>query len=93
MRTLSRWIYKLFGVYTIIHICDLQYNILKRNVKLKFLPKYNDLIYFDYNGDYFLVVKVVHYIKDRHEIWVVTQRFTNNINNFNKKNNKNLTNY
>lgn len=75
MNFLARLIYKLFGVYTIIHIMNTNNEILRSNVKIKFIPQSNDLIYFEDDGDYFLVMKVIHLIKNRHEIWVVTQKF------------------
>lgn len=76
MNFFARLIYKLFGVYTRIHIMDTNHKILKSNVKIKFIPKSNDLICFENDGDYFLVVKVIHLINDRHDIWIVTQQFS-----------------
>lgn len=78
MRWFSRLLYKLLGVYTTINIVNTKHEIIKSNVKIKFIPQPNDLVYFKENGEYYIVVKVLHFIKDRHEIWVVTNKFTNN---------------
>lgn len=75
MKFFIRFIYKLLGVYTRMHIMNVQHEHLKTNVKLKHIPKINDLIYFEDGGDYFIVIKVIHYIEYRHEIWVVVEQF------------------
>jgi len=85
MKFIIRWVYKLFGVYTRIYIMDGQYNIIKPNIKLTFIPHSNDLIYFDSVNNYFMVIKVIHKISDRHEIWIVVEQFTDDNKKFVKK--------
>ena len=87
MKFIVRWIYKLFGVYTRIYIMDGQYNIIKSNIRLGFIPHSDNLICFDSIDDYFMVIKVIHKISDRHEIWVVVEQFTDGNKKFVKKNN------
>lgn len=81
MKLLSRLIYKLFGTYTRIHIMDSKHQPLKSNLKIKIIPQIGDLIYFDKNNGYFSVIKVVHVINNRHEIWVMVQPIKNNFQN------------
>ena len=79
MAWLKRCVYKLLGIYTQIHIMDERYDRLKNDVKIKHVPNVGDLIYFEEGGAYFMVVKVLHLINDRQQIWVVVQQFTEKV--------------
>jgi hypothetical protein len=59
---------------TIINISDINYNIIKGNVKLKHLPNVNDIIYFDTSGVTYNVIKILHHIDKRNTfIWVIVE--------------------
>jgi len=86
MMWLIKLIYKLLGVYTRIHIINTKNEVLRHDVKIKFIPRVGDLIYFEEGGPYFSVMKVVHHIQIRHEIWIVSQEISYNEQYLNKKN-------
>ncbi len=75
----KRFIYRLFGVYHFIHIMDTKHNIIKRDVKVNHLPRTGDLLYFDDNDVYHIVINLIFKISDRSGVWVVTKKFTGDI--------------
>jgi len=48
-------------------------NIIKQNVKLKICPNKTDVVYFEQNGPYYLVVAINHHYNKLHTIWVTVE--------------------
>jgi len=71
-----RLLYKLLGIYLRIHIMDSNSQLIKANIKIKIIPMVGDSIYFEADGEYFLVTKIIHNINFKHEIWIVVQAIT-----------------
>ena len=57
----------------IINIADIDLNIIKGDVKLKHLPRVDEIIYFDpKESKNYLVTRVLHHIdKKRNIIWII----------------------
>lgn len=67
---------KIFNILRkskIIHIVDKDFNYIKHNVKIKYLPRVGDKIYFDEEVVY-NIIDVIHYVNHHQTIWIVVQK-------------------
>jgi hypothetical protein len=58
-----------------ITILNNQWVVIKENVKLKTIPNTGELLLIDDSLKYHKVSKVIHDIKNRHEIFLVIEEF------------------
>lgn len=65
----------IFGRWYVVTILDRNRKPMFENIKVKFVPRHNELIYFEEGGDYYRVLNVFHYINKRHGIYVVVDKF------------------
>lgn len=72
------YLYTMFFKKNNIIISDTKFNIIKKNVKLKFLPKEGEFIYFDDQKEYFVVHKIIHNFAKENNIWVTIIPIENN---------------
>lgn len=56
-------------------LLDSKWIPVKRNLKLAIIPKINEYIY--YEDKYYLVISVVHQIKDKQEIFIIVEEKDN----------------
>lgn len=54
-------------------IVDEELNVLKDKVKMRDIPRYDELIYFEEGGNYHRVLNVIHYANDKHVIYIVVK--------------------
>ena len=52
------------------------HQIIVKRFKTKSLPKQDDLMFFQEEGPYFLVDRVLHNVGLRHSIWIILKPFT-----------------
>jgi len=63
---------------TRIIISDEKFGIIKDNVKLKYIPKEGEFLFFGKESQYWVVFKVIHNISKKNTIWVVVIPQSNN---------------
>lgn len=63
---------------TNIIISDTNFNIIKKNLNLKFIPKEGDFLYFGTEKNYYLVHKIIHNIDKENKIWITITPVENN---------------
>lgn len=83
---INTWLFKNKYIYLIMFrrkyttsFLDSKWNPIKRNIKLSFIPRIHEYIY--YGDKYYLVLNVVHQIKDKHEIFIILEEKDNTITN------------
>jgi hypothetical protein len=54
-----------------IILSDEKFNIIKNDVKLDFIPRENELLFFDDQKIYWLVLKVIYNISKDNTIWII----------------------
>lgn len=75
------FLYKILGLYRRFHLIDEKYKVIKHDVKIKTVPNVNDIIYFDPNkNEFYLVLKIMHYISKKQDIWIVVKKIDESIN-------------
>lgn len=56
---------------TRVVISNEKFGIIKDNVKLDYIPKEGEFIFFDKESQYWVVFKVIHNISKKNTIWIV----------------------
>jgi len=54
-------------------IVDESFAVIRDDVKMRDIPRYDELIYLQENGPYFRVLNVIHYTNDKHVIYIVVK--------------------
>lgn len=57
--------------YTVT-ILDSKWQVLKRNINLKVVPRLYEMLYFD--GVYFDVINVIHMLNEKQDIFIVIEK-------------------
>jgi hypothetical protein len=61
-----------------VSILDENWNIIHNTLFLKIIPRVDEIIYLDTLNKYFRVMNVVHYINDKHGIFIILKDFYKN---------------
>jgi hypothetical protein len=61
-----------------VSILDSKWNSLKRGLKLNVIPRCNELIYMD--EQYFTVLKVIHTLNSKQEIFIIIEEMGGKLN-------------
>jgi hypothetical protein len=52
-------------------ISDEKFNVIRKNIKLNSIPREGELIFFDNQKEYWLVLKIIYNISSKNIIWVI----------------------
>ena len=70
---------------TSVTLLDEKWNVLKSNVKFKFIPRIYELIYLSSENGYYRVVNVVYNIDNNVDTYVVIEKYTDDFKLIEKK--------
>ena len=60
-----------------VTILDENWSQMRDSLKLFVIPRIDEMIYMDTHKKYFKVINVVHYLNDKHGIFVIVKPFEN----------------
>lgn len=66
---INHYIYYMFQTKYTISILNSKWEPIKRNLKLKVIPRENELIFLD--EKYFNVIKVIHMLNEKQDIFII----------------------
>jgi hypothetical protein len=72
MSFFSKFFKKKFSVT----LMDESWNQLKINVKLKNIPRKDELIYLENLETYYKVTSVIHYLNNKHGIFIIVTKYS-----------------
>jgi hypothetical protein len=76
---LYNWLFKHKPIVTFIVVSENgEQQIIKHRFKSIRIPNEDEILYFNEDGPYYLTNRVVHFISDRHYIWVMLKPFAFN---------------
>ena len=58
-----------------ITIIDEKWNVIKRDFKIKVIPRIHELFFLEEKGEYYRVVNVIHNIRKKQEVCVVIENY------------------
>ena len=64
-------------------LLDINWNPLKRNVKLRIIPRTNEYIFLD--SQYYKVINVIHSLNKKQDIFIIIDFLENNENKLDEK--------
>ena len=67
---------KIFKKRHSITIMNDKWEVLKNNHKLSNLPRNGEFIYLEEYNSYFKVVNVIHYLNNKHGIFIIVREFS-----------------
>ena len=77
-----KWFYKLFicKKYS-VSILNKQWQPIKEIIKLKYIPRFGELIFLEDIGKYYEVLNVVYYLNDKQGIFLIVDELEDKIPN------------
>jgi len=73
---MKRILNRIFGRWYIVSILDKDRQPMFENVKVKFVPRHGELMYFEEGGQYYRVLNVFHYINKTHGIFIIVDKIS-----------------
>jgi hypothetical protein len=66
----------MFGLnYYSVSLLDSNFTIIIPNMKVKHVPRLNELIYLEEEEQYYIVESVIHNINKKHGIFLIVEKF------------------
>ena len=59
-----------------ITLINTKWEIIKPNIKVKYIPRWKELIYLEEADQYYQVVNVIYYLNNNEGVWVVVDKHT-----------------
>ncbi len=76
----------MFNTKYTVSILDSKWQVMKRNLKLKVIPRKEEFIYL--NNQYYEVLNIVHMLNTKQDIFVIVNEFSPQPNNIYKSDNQ-----
>lgn len=58
-----------------VSLMNEKWEILIPNFKIKYLPRFGELIYLNDKEQYYKIINIIHNITNKHEIFIIVEKY------------------